>query len=55
MYTILNTKIMDEYIQDKWMGRMGINASIFDYSTSYQLFINRHGLFYGDKLYKQLK
>ena len=35
LYNILNSKIMDKFIYDKWRGRIEFNASIMDYSSAY--------------------
>ena len=35
LYHILDSKIMDKFIYDKWRGRVEFNASIMDYSSAY--------------------
>ena len=35
LYHILDSKIMDKFIYDKWRGRVEFNASIMDYSAAY--------------------
>jgi len=37
IYPILDCRIMDKVIQQKWQGKFEINASILDYSTSYTM------------------
>ena len=35
MISILKTGIMDRYITDKWLGRLELNSSIFDFSSGF--------------------
>jgi len=35
LYNILDSKIMDKFIYDKWRGRVEFNATIWDYSSAY--------------------
>lgn len=42
MYGLLDCRIMDRVIQKKWKGKYDINASIFDYSTSYVCLVDKH-------------
>ena len=37
MFEILDSKIMDKFINEKWRGRQDINCGIFYYSTAYTL------------------
>ena len=37
LHKILNTAIMDKYMLRKWHGREAVNASILDYSASYNV------------------
>ena len=50
LYNILDSKIMDKFIYDKWRGRVEFNATIFDYSSSYCILNDKHKLFLNDKL-----
>jgi len=45
LYYILDSKIMDKFIYDKWRGRVEFNASIMDYSQAYTLLNDPHKLF----------
>ena len=54
LYNILDSKIMDKFIYDKWRGRVEFNASIMDYSAAYQLLNDQHKLYLSDKLLDQL-
>jgi hypothetical protein len=54
LYIILDSKIMDKFIYDKWRGRIEINATMMDYSSAYNLFNDTHKLFLSDKLIDQL-
>ena len=38
IFSLLETKIMNQYIIDKWCGGVDINCSINDFATSYQLY-----------------
>jgi hypothetical protein len=50
LYGLLDSKIMDKFIYDKWRGRIEFNSTIMDYSTAYNLFNDPHKLFQSDKL-----
>ena len=45
LYHILDSKIMDKFIYDKWRGRVAFNASIMNYSQAYNLLNDPHKLF----------
>jgi hypothetical protein len=54
LYNILDSKIMDKFIYDKWTGRIEFNATLLDYSTPYNLLNDQHKLYQSDKLLDQL-
>jgi hypothetical protein len=54
LYNILDSKIMDKFIFDKWMGRVEFNSFILDYSTAYNLLNDKHKLYQSDRLIDQL-
>ena len=41
---LLNTGIMNKYINNKWTGKVGVNASMFDFSLSYNILSDKLGL-----------
>lgn len=43
LYTILDTKIFDRFMMNKWQGWITINSSIVQYQTGYTLLMNEHG------------
>jgi hypothetical protein len=45
LYSILDSKIMDKFIYDKWRGRIEFNSTIMDYSTAYNLYNDPHKLY----------
>ena len=40
MFRLLETKIMNQYIIDKWYGGLDLNSNVMDLSTPYYLFLN---------------
>jgi hypothetical protein len=42
MFEILDSKIMDKFIIEKWRGRQDINCDIFYYSTAFNLLNDPH-------------
>jgi hypothetical protein len=54
MYKLLDSKIMDKFIYDKWTGRISFNASIMDYSSSYNILNDIHKLYLDEKLLGKL-
>jgi hypothetical protein len=54
LYNILDSKIMDKFIYDKWTGRVEFNSVMMDYSSAYNLFMDRHKLYQSDRLLDQL-
>ena len=55
MYGLLDCRIMDRVIQKKWKGKYDINASIFDYSTSYVCLVDKHQIFATDRVFSELR
>jgi hypothetical protein len=55
LYGIFDCQIMDRVIQRKWSGTYDINASIHNYSTSYTLLTDTHGIFLTDRVFTELK
>ena len=43
LYQILDTKIFDLFMMNKWQGWISINSSILQYQTAYALIKNEHG------------
>jgi hypothetical protein len=54
LYLILDSKIMDKFIYDKWRGRIDFNAYMMDYSSAYTLLNDTHRLYFSDKFMDQL-
>ena len=54
LYYILDSKIMDKFIYDKWRGRVEFNATLMHYSSAYNLYNDPHKLYQTDKLLDQL-
>jgi len=54
LYSILDSRIMERVIENKWHGKNDINASILDYSTAYKLYKDKFGLLTSDRLFKEL-
>ena len=42
LYTILDCRIMDRVITNKWKGKYDLNATISDYMTSSNLLEDKH-------------
>jgi hypothetical protein len=38
LYRILDSKIMDKFIYDKWRGRLEFNSTIMEYSSAYIIY-----------------
>mmetsp|Transcript_27175 Transcript_27175/g.41345 ORF Transcript_27175/g.41345 Transcript_27175/m.41345 type:complete len:374 (-) Transcript_27175:1536-2657(-) len=55
LYNILDCRIMDRVIQKKWNGKFDINTTMMDYSTSYTLLLDRHGLYATDRVFSELR
>ena len=52
---ILNSSIMEQTIEEKWNGRVQVSCSIFDYSSSYQLYKDDLKLYTMEKMLSNLK
>ena len=55
LYSILDCRILDRIIQRKWNGKFDLNAYVLDFSTSYVLATDKHGLFASDRVFIELK
>ena len=55
LYTILDTKLFDRYLTSKWEGWIEVNSSIMEFSSSFQLLQNKHGLMLSEKMVDTLK
>lgn len=55
LYDVLGTELMQNFIDERWNGRVEINSSVFECSTPLVLMQDKYGLYSGDKLYRQLK
>lgn len=42
LYTILDTKLFDRYMIDKWQGWMDLNTSMIEFCTSFMILQNKH-------------
>ena len=54
MFEILDSKIMDKFINEKWRGRQDINCDMFYYSTSYNLLNDPHQIYLTESVFKLL-
>jgi hypothetical protein len=45
---------MDKFINEKWRGRIEINATIMDFSTGYALMQDKRKIFNTDEVFSQL-
>lgn len=54
MFKILDSKIMDKFINEKWRGRQDINCDIFYYSTSYNLLNDQHQIYLTENVFTLL-
>jgi len=41
MMTILQTSIMDRFLTDKWLGRLQLNNKIYEFSSAYELMVDK--------------
>ena len=46
IFKLLETKVMNQYILEHWLGPVDINYNILELGTPYQLINNEHGIFY---------
>lgn len=54
LYRLLETKIMNQYIIDKWFGGLDFNSSIMNMATSYSLFVNHNEVYSTDGIFEKL-
>ena len=54
MFEILDSKIMDKFINEKWRGRQDINCDIFYYSTAYTLMNDPHNIYLTESVFRLL-
>ena len=54
LYRLLETKIMNQYIIDKWFGGLDFNLSIMNLATSYSLFVNHNDVYSTDGIFQKL-
>jgi len=54
IFRLLETKIMNQYIIEKWYGGLDLNSSILDLATSYSLFINKNDIYSTDNTFSKL-
>ena len=57
LYKILDHKIVDNIMNELWQGqKTDVNATIMDYSTAYNLFVDRHNIYTNsDNLFEEYK
>lgn len=57
MYRILDHKIVDNIMNELWKGqKTDVNATILDYSTAFNLFMDKHHIYAAsDNLYQEYK
>ena len=55
MYDLLNCRILDRMIQAKWGGPHDVNAQMWDYSTSYVMATDPHGIFQTDLIFQEIR
>jgi hypothetical protein len=51
MINILQTSIMDRFLTDKWLGRLQLNNKIYEFSSAYELMVDKFQQFQTDELY----
>jgi len=54
LYKILDSRILDRLIQEKWSGKYDINSSLSEYSTGFVLLRNSSGLFTSDLVMQEI-
>ena len=45
---------MERVIQNKWKGKFDINSSIYHYSLSYNLYVDKHRLYTSDRIFSEI-
>jgi len=54
LYSILDSRIMERVIENKWRGKYEINSNILHYSINYNLFVDKFRLFTSDTVFSEL-
>ena len=52
---LLNTPIFDQYISTRWTGRVNINSSILDFSTTWMVIDNKFNMMTRPSLFNKMK
>lgn len=55
LYDILNCRILDRIIQNKWNGPYDLNATIMDYSTGFSMIADPHDVFATDLVFQEIQ
>ena len=55
LYTILDCRIMDRVITNKWKGKYDLNSTVYDYMTSSNLLNDKHGLYATDRVFSEMR
>ena len=50
LYKVLDVKIMDKFVQNRWEGTADVNCSTLEYSCSWQILFDKHDHFMGDDI-----
>lgn len=51
LYEVLNCRILDRILMNKWSGKHDTNASLFDYSTGFVMMEDRYGIFENSRVF----
>ena len=51
---MLDCRILDRIIQNKWNGKYDINASFADYSTGFTMLKDQHNIFISDLVFQEI-
>ena len=54
LFSVLEVKIMDKFIRQKWDGASEVNCSMLSYSASYQILTDKHNTYMTENLLKRL-
>ena len=54
IFRILETKIMNQYILERWQGPVVINSDLMDYSVPYNIFFNKHSNIADIQIYENI-
>lgn len=55
LYNILDCRILDRIIQNKWNGKYDLNASFADYSTGFVVGQDKHNIFASDRVFQEIR